>query len=75
MWSDADKEWKMHFRRALVRGDQGGDGAVVVSVSASYFVAGYEPSKLGTMQSVMPARGNGSGPPNDACRSGVVMAQ
>jgi len=47
VWSDADKEWKMHFRRALVRGDQGGDGAVVVSVSASYFVAGYEPSKLG----------------------------
>jgi diguanylate cyclase (GGDEF)-like protein/PAS domain S-box-containing protein len=47
VWSDADKEWKMHFRRALVRGDRGGDGAVVVSVSASYFVSGYEPSKLG----------------------------
>ena len=48
VWSEADKEWKMHFRRALVRDDRaGGDGGVVVSVNASYFVSGYEQSKLG----------------------------
>lgn len=47
VWSEPDREFKLHFRRALVRDNGKVDGAVTVSVNASYFVSGYEPEKLG----------------------------
>jgi diguanylate cyclase (GGDEF)-like protein/PAS domain S-box-containing protein len=43
----ADKEWKLHFSRALEAADGSFAGIVSVSVPAAYFVSGYEPSRLG----------------------------
>jgi diguanylate cyclase (GGDEF)-like protein/PAS domain S-box-containing protein len=45
--SAADKETKLHFARRLEEAGNGRGGAVIVSVPAWYFVAGYEPSKVG----------------------------
>ena len=45
--SAADQEMKLHFARRLDDAAGGASGAVVVSVPATYFVAGYEASKLG----------------------------
>jgi diguanylate cyclase (GGDEF)-like protein/PAS domain S-box-containing protein len=42
--SPAAKEVKLHFGRRL---DGAGGGSVIVSVPADYFVAAYEPAKLG----------------------------
>ena len=44
---DADGDWKLHFSRRLEGPGGAFAGVVVVAVSASYFVSGYEPSKLG----------------------------
>ncbi len=40
-------EWKLHFNRRLDRADGSFAGAAIVSVSATYFVSGYETRKLG----------------------------
>jgi len=43
----ADHEWKLDFSRRLDARDGSFAGVVVISVAASYFVSGYEPSRLG----------------------------
>ena len=40
-------EWKIHFSRRLNESDGTFAGAAIVSVPATYFVSGYEPTKLG----------------------------
>ena len=42
-----DREPKLHFARRLEGWDKSFAGAVIVTVSASYFVSGYEAAKLG----------------------------
>jgi len=42
-----EHEWKIDFSRRLQRPDGSFGGAVAISVAASYFVSGYEPSRLG----------------------------
>jgi len=42
-----DHEWKLDFSRRLEARDGSFAGVVVVSVTASYFVSGYEASRLG----------------------------
>ncbi|HZZ91253.1 MAG TPA: EAL domain-containing protein [Usitatibacter sp.] len=42
-----DGEWKIDFSHRLSDARGGFDGVVFVTVAASYFVAGYEPSRLG----------------------------
>ena len=48
-WNDALQEWRLHFSRRLSGWANQFDGVAVVSVPASYFVSGYEASKLGQM--------------------------
>ena len=40
-------EWDLHFSRALRAADGSFDGVAIVSVASMYFVASYEPSRLG----------------------------
>lgn len=40
-------EWRIYFSRRLAGPDGAFAGAVIVSVSATYFVSGYDPAKLG----------------------------
>jgi diguanylate cyclase (GGDEF)-like protein/PAS domain S-box-containing protein len=48
-WRDpVDGEWKLDFTRALRDRDGSPAGGIVITVPAGYFVAGYEPAKLGT---------------------------
>ena len=41
------REWRLHFSRRLSSSSGAFDGVVVVSVSAEYFVSGYEASRMG----------------------------
>ena len=40
-------EWNLHFSRSLRATDGSFDGIAIVTVASSYFVAAYEPSRLG----------------------------
>jgi diguanylate cyclase (GGDEF)-like protein len=45
--TQGSREWRLQFSRRLDPGKPGFSGIVLVSVEASYFVSGYEVSKLG----------------------------